>query len=359
MKRRNYPGQVAALGLALASMAAIPTAHAAEGGMGVYLLGIAGPQAGYLPDPGSYGRYDRYHYEAWTRNHQSLSANRERRLDHPGPGGGRVNLSASADAELTARSHLDLDADIVTGMHIFETEWLGGHPALALIIPYVDADMDLSAQADAAADITLSTPRGRQASILRNGSRSGDIAFGTDNMGDAILGGLVGWHDGRLHYTAGVNVYAPTGEYHEDAVLNAGRNYWAIEPNAAFTYLNTDNGREFSALAGWTFNDENPATHYDTGDELHLEWAAIQHLSQYFYIGMAGYAYQQTSGDSGRGATLGAFKGQALAAGPVLGATLPLGHEHNLVLNARYYNEFDTENRMAGDAVFVTAIMNF
>lgn len=335
------------------------TTHAAEGGLGVYLLGIAGPQAGYLPDPGNYVRYDNYSYEAWVSSGRGLVANRSVVLDHPVPGGGRLSLTADANAYLQAKADVAISADIFTALHVFDAELAGGRPALALIIPYVNADMDLAASVDANATVTLTTPRGRDFTLVDNVSRRGGAAFGTDNMGDAILGGLVGWHEGRYHYTTGVNVYMPTGEYHEDDPLNAGRNYWAIEPNAAFTYLNEQNGRELSAALGWTFNDENPATDYDTGDELHLEWAAIQHLSQHFYVGIAGYAYQQTSGDSGSGAMLGAFKGQALAAGPVIGATIPLGKGHDLMLNARYYDELDTENRLRGDALFMTAIVNF
>lgn len=334
-------------------------ALAAEGGMGVYLLGMVGPQAGYLPEPGTYGRYDRYQYEAWSRKAVSLSATRQGVLDHPGPGGGRLRFTTTADVDVKTRASVDIQADIFSAVQVFDTTVWGGHPAVALIIPYVNADMDMDASIDADATVSIATPRGRQYSVSRTLSRTGRVSFGTENIGDAILGGMVGWHNGRLHFTAGTNLYVPTGEYHEDDALNAGRNYWAIEPNAAFTYLNDQNGREFSAALGWTFNDENPATDYDTGDELHLEWAAIQHLSKYAYVGVAGYAYQQTSGDSGSGATLGSFKGKVLAVGPVVGVTLPLSDAHSLMLNLRYYDEFDTENRLEGDALFVTAIATF
>ena len=331
--------------------------QAAEGGMGDYLLGIAGPQAGYLPEPGTYLKYDRFEYDAWIGGSRNLTANTTQVLGHPGPGGSQLTVTANINAQLQSRTSITMAADIFTALHVFDTELAGGRPALGLIIPYVNADLDLAAAADSTANITLSNSQGYSRSFVGSGSRYGEAAFSTENMGDAIASGLVGWHQGSWHYTTGVNVYLPTGEYHESDPLNAGRNYWAIEPNAAFTYLNMQNGREFSAMAGWTFNDENPSTNYDTGDELHLEWAAIQHLSKHAYVGLAGYAYQQTSGDSGDGAVLGAFKGQALAVGPVVGATLPLGGSRELVLNLRYYDELDTENRMQGDAVFMTAAM--
>ena len=160
-------------GLVLAGVLLCSGAQAAEGGMGVYLLGIAGPQAGYLPDPGTYGRYDRYQHEAWSRNVQSVSAARERVLDHPGPGGGRLKLSASADVDARARAKVAIAADIVTALHVFEADVLGGHPAVALIIPYIDAEMDLDARVDAVANLTLTTPRGRQRTLTRSASRDG------------------------------------------------------------------------------------------------------------------------------------------------------------------------------------------
>jgi hypothetical protein len=356
---KKLHGQFLLPAIVMSAVIASQHVQSAEGGMGVYLLGITGPQAGYLPEPGTYAKYDHYEYEAWTGGSSNLKANITQVLDHPGPGGGQLTVTANIDARLQSRTSITMAADIFTALHVFDTELAGGKPALALIIPYINADLDLAAAADGAADITLSGSRGYTRSFVRSGAHYGEAAFSTENMGDAIASGVIGWHDGSWHYTTGVNVYLPTGEYHESDPVNAGRNYWAIEPNAAFTYLNMQNGREFSAMAGWTFNDENSATDYDTGDELHVEWAAIQHLSKHAYVGLAGYAYQQTSGDSGDGAKLGPFKGQALAVGPVVGATLPLGHAHELVLNMRYYDELDTENRMQGDAMFMTAAVKF
>ncbi len=352
------PRQTIGSAVVMATLLASPQLHAAEGGMGDYLLGIAGPQAGYLPEPGTYVKYDHYNYDAWVDGGRNLKANRTQVLDYPSlGGGGQLGVKANIDARLQTRVNMSMAADIFTAMHVFDTKLAGGQPAVALIVPFINADLDLAASVDGTADVTLTTADGRSRRFVGSGTRFGATSFSTENMGDAIASGLVGWHQGSWHYTTGVNVYMPTGEYHKSDPVNAGRNYWAIEPNAAFTYLNMENGREFSAIAGWTFNDENRATDYDTGDELHLEWAAIQHLSKYAYVGLAGYAYQQTSGDSGDGAKLGAFKGQALAVGPVLGATLPLGGTRELVLNLRYYDELDTENRLQGDVLFMTAVM--
>ena len=50
--------------------------------------------------------------------------------------------------------------------------------------------------------------------------------------------------------------------------------------------------------AGFTFNGENPATDYKTGTEFHVDWALMQHVLKTFAFGIAGYRYQQITGDS-------------------------------------------------------------
>lgn len=41
-------------------------AHAVEGGSGVYALGLVGPQAGIMPEPGTYVGYNLYYYKGDT-----------------------------------------------------------------------------------------------------------------------------------------------------------------------------------------------------------------------------------------------------------------------------------------------------
>lgn len=219
----------------LASLLHTQSVLGAEGGMGDYALGLMGPQAGYLPDPGSYVKVDSWTYSADAR-----------------VSGGKPlpcctgSLTASADI----KASLDMQANILTALHVFGQPVLGGHAAIAPVLPYVDADVDLQG----VATLSDNDPYGRRISV------AGKKMLSDENLGDSILGGLVGWHDGRLHYTAGVNLYMPTGHYDEGEAVNTGRNYWAIEPNAAFTYLNESNGLEFSSALGLTINRENDYT---------------------------------------------------------------------------------------------------
>jgi len=49
-------------------------------------------------------------------------------------------------------------------------------------------------------------------------------------------------------------------------------------------------------------NFENPATNCTYGQELHLDFIVGRHLPKGFAPGLAGYFYQQATGDSGNGA---------------------------------------------------------
>ena len=109
---------------------------------------------------------------------------------------------------------------------------------------------------------------------------------------------------------------------------------------------------------GYTVNFENPATNYTTGNEFHLEYFIGQHLPKGFALGLAGYYYQQVTGDTGPGARLGPFKGTSVALGPCLTyntqiAGYPVG------VNVRYYNEVYVKNRLDGQSIFITLTGGF
>ena len=67
---------------------------------------------------------------------------------------------------------------------------------------------------------------------------------------------------------------------------------------------------------------------YQNGIDFHLDWGASHFLSKNLQIGMAGYYFQQLTGDSGPGAKLGDFKGRVLGFGPQVGFLFPVGKEH-------------------------------
>jgi hypothetical protein len=72
--------------------------------------------------------------------------------------------------------------------------------------------------------------------------------------------------------------------------------------------------------------------------------------------GVAGYHYQQVTGDSGAGATFGDFKGRVNAIGPVLAYSFTLG-KIPVSTQWTYFHEFDVENRIEGDVGLLTISM--
>lgn len=124
---------------------------------------------------------------------------------------------------------------------------------------------------------------------------------------------------------------------------------------AAGTWLDPTIGWDLSGIVGITFNAENPATDYRTGNEFHFEWAAVKHFNQKFDAGLVGYYYQQLSGDSGDGAAR-PFKGRVAAIGATAAWNFAMG-ETPVSARLKYFHEFAAENRAEGDAVYLTLSM--
>lgn len=163
-----------------------------------------------------------------------------------------------------------------------------------------------------------------------------------------------------LSWTGGVNhfmVYGtgdiPVGAYSASRLSNLGIGHGAADIGAGYTYFNPTNGRELTAVAGVTFNTENTSSNYTNGVDAHLDWAVSQFLSESLEIGVAGYVYDQLSGDSGAGDRLGAFESKVASIGPEIGHPFVVAGRPAYI-NVRAYYEFWAENRVRGEAAFLT-----
>jgi hypothetical protein len=146
---------------------------------------------------------------------------------------------------------------------------------------------------------------------------------------------------------------SPIGQWEQGSLVNLGFNRWAADVTGSATYLDMATGLEASAALGFTFNGDNLDLDYKTGTEMHLEWSLSQITPSGFSFGLAGYHYQQLSGDSGADARLGAFKGQVTAIGPAVGLTVPMA-DRALTAKFRGYYEFNVKNRVEGFAAMGT-----
>jgi len=230
---------------------------------------------------------------------------------------GHVNLELNADAFY----------DYVGGFYTFEQPVLGGRFQIGAAIPvgyvHIKAGLD---------------------SAL--GSR--DISDHNTNIGDALIAPALYWKTGNFHFKLVETVFIPTGDFSTDNIANVGRNYWAFDTSFAITWLYTKTGTEISIMPGIMFNTNNTKTDYQSGNEFHVDFMVNQFLAKNFAVGFQGYYYNQVSADSGNGAKLGDFEGEALGIGPAL-LWMPDFAKGKLSLIVKWLHDVDYRNRMQGN----------
>jgi hypothetical protein len=294
---------------ALLMLLPLSGAWAAEGGSTEYIGGFTGFAAGYVPPTaGTYFANDVYFYHGST---SALAVN------------GRVALDVSTDVAF----------EIAQLSVVTQHQFLGGNYSFALAVPlgYVNVDVGIN-------------PLGV------------DRSASTFGFGDLIaVPALISWHAGNWHSSLALSVFCPTGQYDRNQAINLSKNFWAIDAAYSGSYL-TQTGLDLSASLGYTVNFENSATHYKSGDVLHLDLALGQNLTRKLKVGVVGYAVVQVSADSGSGATLGAFESDIYGVGPALGYMLKAG-KSDVSLQLRWYHEFDAKNHLSGDGVYLTAAL--
>lgn len=187
---------------------------------------------------------------------------------------------------------------------------------------------------------------------------SDSVNGGTDLYPIATLS----WDNGNDNWMVYLTGDIPVGAYDAKRLSNIGIGHGAIDAGAGYTYLDQKTGHEFSAVAGLTYNLENPQTNYRNGIDSHLDWAASRFLSESWQVGIAGYVYYQLTNDSYptegvigrlRQQELGGFRSRAAAVGPELGYLFKMGKQTGY-LNLRAYWEFWARNRVEGYALFAT-----
>jgi hypothetical protein len=236
---------------------------------------------------------------------------------------------------------LDLLLNLASASYTFEKTILGGLYTIGIAIPFGYAEMDG----------TFTGPRG------------GSLDFSDDSfdLSDiAVIPFQMNWTTGTWSFKLWESIVAPTGGYDDTGsdLVNLGRNYWSFDTNAAVTWFNPDSGTEVSVAPGVMFNTENSDTDYETGTEFHVDFVANQFLSETFALGLRGYYYDQLTGDSGSGATLGDFKSESFAVGPGF-LWIPKFGSGSLTVLAKWMHDFSADNRFESDYITLTVAFTF
>lgn len=280
-------------------------AGAAESGTGVYLLGSRGPGAGLTPPEGWYLSLQTYFYD------------------------GRASAGIPLESGKIA-AHLRANPVVII-------------PTLQWVTPIEIGNARLG--------FSLTAPFG-------NVDVRGDVGpFSSHDSvftyGDPAVTAFLGGDLDKFHWQAGVTEFLPIGDYRQGALANISKNRGATDVYGALTWLDPSLGIDVSNAVGVTFNYENAATDYKTGNEFHWEWSATKKFDNGISFGPVGYYYQQLTGDTGDGAKLGDFEGRVWAIGATAAYDFKVG-QTPVSARIRYYHEFDTKYRLKGDAAFLS-----
>lgn len=188
----------------------------------------------------------------------------------------------------------------------------------------------------------------------------GPFSRGVDGwgLGDIVPKVQLGWQRGDFAHTVYMQVVTPTGRWDPGFSPITGLHRPGIDTGWAFTWTDRTKKLQLNGVAGFTFNFENTATDYKSGNEFHFEWAAGLEFAPGLVVGVVGYDYRQLTGDSGSGANLGPFKGRVDAVGPGLNYTTLIGTTP-LIVNARHYREFNAHNRWEGSSTIISGTIRF
>ncbi|CAN7146407.1 transporter [Bosea sp. LjRoot9] len=292
--------------------AALPfnPAYATEGGASLYVPGLRGPLAGVVPPPGFYFENDFYSYSG------RLSAATQTQL------GGAVLSNVKVQARI----------NFLTPTWVTPVEVLGGNLGFAVTLPFGVPRISAGA--------LITAPRlGRVFGFKQRDA--------TLNIGDPVVSSFVGWHSGNFHWSVGASVNIPGGAYQDGELSNVALNRWIGDVYAAGTWLDPKIGLDISGAVGFEINGKNNATDYKSGNAFHADLSVSQYLSKEFSIGVLASHYQQVSGDSGSGASLGSYKGRVTAVGGTIAYTFDVAGTP-VSARLKVLREVDVENRSRG-----------
>ena len=292
--------------------------HAAEGGYSNYIPGTYGDFAVAVEPPTKLTlRNDLYYYNA--EDDRSIRA-------------GQVEVDAD----------LSFTVNLTTLLYKPEITILGAQYAFGALLPIMYADIESGLRL---------APDG-----LDLESRDQADAFG---LGDIVLvPWVLYWNSGNFHTSFAQYIVAPTGDYSATDPINTSLNYWSFDTNAALTYLNPENGWEFSVNLGYIYNTENSDTDYQSGQEAHVDYAVNRYLSETLALGIQGFYLRQISGDSGAGAILGSFKAEAAGIGPALLWVTEVA-DTDVSFVVKWLHEFKAERRIEGDHFMASFVIGF
>ena len=251
---------------------------------------------------------------------------------------GRIPATVNVNLNLSLSGRADLVA--LAPSYTFATPVLGGQLVVGMSGQYGRAAASIAGTLTAIAGPIV---------VTRTGMLEGSLT----SYGDLAPFAELLWNHGVNNYMAYVTGNIPVGDYDPMRIPNIGLGHGAIDIGGAYTYFNPATGNEISGVAGFTYNFRNPDTQYRSGIDFHFDWGASHYLTKQLFVGIAGYAYQQITDDSGQNPILGGFRSRVFGVGPQIGYSFPVGDMQGS-LSLRGYGEFGAANRPSGWNTWLT-----
>lgn len=188
-----------------------------------------------------------------------------------------------------------------------------------------------------------------------------DIEAGGDSTSRFGLGDIcvepfiLGWHWQKVDMTFAAGFWAPTGDSDKGDIADPGVGFWSAMLTFGGTwYPDTEKTWAFSILNRYEINTESEDYDVTPGNALSLEWGVSKALNKTVEVGAVGYYQQQTTHDSGSGAS--DHLDRVFAVGPEVSV---FWAKPGLSISARFLWEFEAEDRPEGNKAVLTITKRF
>ncbi|WP_051261475.1 SphA family protein [Desulfovibrio inopinatus] len=254
--------------------------------------------------------------------------------------------------------HLNVGLDMSTVINLTKMSYIFDVPAIHGVLGFgvgvpIIANLHLSGDASATTysrSNSAGIPLPEQVNYSNSGNRGG--------LSDIFLMPIIaGWSFDEVHIAVMPIIFFPTGYYNKSKLTSLGKNYFSFDGNIALTWLSKSQF-EFSINTGYMINTENPATHYLSGNLLHVDWTAAYHFTKRFALGATGYLLTQTTPDTGSGATIGGFECSGSGIGPIATYSIPIG-DNDLVLIGKWIHDLGANHSFLTDTVYASLAITF
>jgi len=166
---------------------------------------------------------------------------------------------------------------------------------------------------------------------------------------------LLSWHKKQFDFAVGYAIWAPTGCFNKNDMVNLGTGFWThMFTLGGVWYLDTEKTIALSLLDRYEINQEQDQTHVTLGNRNTLEWGFSKSVTQHIDLGIIGYYQQQTTGDCGHGAS--SELAHVVGVGPEVSV---FWQKIGIFTSLRYVYEAEAKDLPQGHLVSLTVTRRF